>query len=381
MSEEENRGVTVAEATAEADTDVEAAATDTATEADVDTGDGASGAEAGETTVAVEASEETGTASAEESEPEAAVAEEPAEEAPEAEEAEEPAELEEPEAAAAEEVEEAGEEAQEAAAEAEEKPAGAEAEAEAEKEPAEKPKPKRKKKKKTPLSELTSGAETSGRVVGIADFGAFVDIGADTDGLVHISELSEGRVKKVSDVVSVGQQIDVWIKDVDVNKERISLSMKSKPDYRLRDLKPGMVVEGVVTGIRNYGAFVDIGSETEGLVHVSEMAEGYVNKPSELVSAGEEIEVRIKKVDRRRRRISLSMKGVGPSASPPPSQDEVADQPTAMELAMRRALGNLEEEIDETSEAQGELDVKDASRDELSDVFNRMLNEYDEESN
>ncbi|MBS1253503.1 MAG: 30S ribosomal protein S1 [Anaerolineales bacterium] len=376
MSEEENRGVTVAEATAEANTDVEAATTDTVTEADVDTGDGAPGAEAGETTVAAEASEEADTASAEESETEAAVVEEPAEaevEAPEAEEAEGPAELEEPEAAVAEEVEETDEEAQEATAEAAEEPGGAEKEAE------EKPKPKRKKKKKTPLSELTSGAETSGRVVGIADFGAFVDIGADTDGLVHISELSEGRVKKVSDAVSVGQQIDVWIKDVDVNKERISLSMKSKPDYRLSDLKPGMVVEGVITGIRNYGAFVDIGSETEGLVHVSEMAEGYVNKPSELVSVGEELEVQVKKVDRRRRRISLSMKGVGHSMSPPPSRDEVADQPTAMELAMRQALGNLEEEIDETSEAQGERDAKGASRDELSDVFNRMLSEYDED--
>lgn len=230
----------------------------------------------------------------------------------------------------------------------------------------------------TPLSELVPGAELTGRVVGIADFGAFVDIGAETDGLVHISELSEDRVKKVTDVVSVSQKVNVWIKDVDVGKERISLSMKSKPKYQLRNLKPGMVVEGTVTGIRNYGVFVDIGSETEGLVHVSEMAEGYVNKPSELVSRGDEIEVRIKKVDRRRRRINLSMKGLGPSVSPPPQQqEEESSMPTTMELAMRRALGELETETEEGPDVP--VDVEEANRDELSEVFTRMLQEYRED--
>lgn len=279
-----------------------------------------------------------------------------------------------------------GEETETEEAEAEEAPAemepstaeAEEAPPEEEKEEPEK-KPKKRKRKKTPLSELKPGTEMSGRVVGIADFGAFVDVGAETDGLVHISELSEDRVKKVSDVVSVGQQVDVWIKDVDVEKERISLSMRPKPDYRLRDLKPGMVVDGVVTGIREYGVFVDIGSETEGLVHVSEMAEGYVDKPSQLVSVGEDVEVQVKKVDRRRRRISLSMKGLSPAAPPPPSEEESAAMPTAMELAMRRALGDLEEEIEETSPSEADVDVDDASRDELSGVFSRMLREYRED--
>ena len=226
---------------------------------------------------------------------------------------------------------------------------------------------------KMALSELNAGTEMTGRVVGIADFGAFVDVGADTDGLIHISELSDGRVKKVSDVVSVGQQVDVWIKDVDADQERISLSMRPKPKYRLRDLKPGMVVAGMVTGVRDYGVFVNIGSETEGLVHVSEMAEGYVSKPSELVSPGDDVEVRIKKVDRRRRRISLSMKGFG---APARSQEEEPGEPTptAMEVAMRRALGEIEEHIDEAADAR--IDVEEASRDELGDVFARMLRDY-----
>ncbi|MFQ5593455.1 MAG: S1 RNA-binding domain-containing protein [Anaerolineae bacterium] len=226
---------------------------------------------------------------------------------------------------------------------------------------------------KTALNELQAGAEIAGRVVGIADFGAFVDIGAATDGLIHISELSDGRVKKVSDVVSVGQQVSVWIKDVDVDQERISLSMRPKPKYRLRDLKPGMVVEGTVTGVRDYGVFVDIGSETEGLVHVSEMAEGYVSKPSEMVSSGDDVEVRIKKIDRRRRRISLSMKGFSAPAHQQ-AQEPEEESPTSMELAMRRALGVLEEQVEETVTER--IDVEEASRDELGDVFARMLRDY-----
>ncbi len=230
---------------------------------------------------------------------------------------------------------------------------------------------------KTPLSALEAGTEVTGRIVGIADFGAFVDIGAETDGLIHISELSDGRVNKVSDVVSIGQQVTVWIKDVDEEKERISLSMRPKPKYQLRDLKPGMVVEGTVTGVRDYGVFVDIGAETEGLVHVSEMAESFVSKPSELVAPGDEVEVRIKKVDRRRRRISLSMKGFG-APSPPPEPQQQEPLPTAMELAMRRALGELEEEIEEAS--QERIDVEETSRDDLGDVFARMLREYQEDT-
>jgi ribosomal protein S1 len=267
------------------------------------------------------------------------------------------------------EAQETTEESEAATRDTAEKPAGEEVAA-AKQEPE---KEKKAPEPKTPLSELEVGTELTGRVVGIADFGAFVDIGAETDGLIHISGLSDGRVKKVSDVVSVGQQVNVWIKDVDTDHERISLSMRHKPRYRLRDLKPGMIIDGRVTGIRDYGIFVDIGSETEGLVHVSEMADGYVSKPSELVSAGDDVEVRIKKVDRRRRRISLSMKGFGSAVRPrEPEPEEV--MPTAMELAMRRALGELEEHIEEASHEQ--IDVEETSREELGDVFARMLRDY-----
>lgn len=266
------------------------------------------------------------------------------------------------------------EESEAATAETAEKLAGDEPAPEEAVEAEQKPKKDKKKRKpRTPLSELEAGTEVTGRIVGIAEFGAFVDIGAETDGLIHISELTDGRVNKVSDVVSIGQRVSVWIKDIDTDQERISLSMRPKPKYRLRDLKPGMVVAGTVTSVRDYGVFVDIGAETEGLVHVSEMSDGYVSKPSELVSTSDEVEVRIKKVDRKRRRISLSMKGLGPSVPPPEPQPE-EPMPTAIELAMRRALGELEEEIEQTSDLQ--IDIEETSRDELGDVFSRMLREY-----
>lgn len=365
MSQEKKEKTIVAEATVGADTSKTVSA------------------EAGEPPDAEEA-KATGESSAEDTEVPDVEDTESVSETTVAEAAEEPA-SEEPEeevTAAVSEVEEAAEKPEEVVAQAEEEPAverpAAEETVAAEKEPEEEEKPEKEEKEpepEIPLSELEAGAEVTGRVVGIAKFGAFVDIGAETDGLVHISELSEGRVNKVSDVVSVGQEISVWIKDVDTDQERISLSMKPKPKYRLRDLKPGMVVEGTVTGIRNYGVFVDIGAETEGLVHVSEMAEGYVNQPSQLVSSGEDVEVRVKKVDRRRRRISLSMKGLGPSVPPPTPQQEEPG-PTAIELAMRQALDELEER--EGPEAQ--VDVEDASRDELSEVYTRMLRNYREDA-
>lgn len=241
---------------------------------------------------------------------------------------------------------------------------------------AEEPRRKARRSPKTPLEKLEPGSEVVGRVVSIAEFGAFVDIGAETDGLVHISELSEGRVEKVADVVSLGDEVKVWIKDVDVEQGRISLSMRPKPKYRLQDLKQGMVLDGVVTGVRDYGIFVDIGAETEGLVHVSEMADKYISEPSELVSLGEEVQVRIKKVDRKRRRISLSMKGLRSQPPPSPPKEE-EPMPTAIELALRQALGELGAEMEDTTEdlpSSGRT-----SRDDLGEVFARMLREYREQ--
>jgi small subunit ribosomal protein S1 len=184
---------------------------------------------------------------------------------------------------------------------------------------------------------LEPGMQVQGKVVRLERFGAFVDIGAQTDGLVHVSEMATGRVSKPSDVVSEGDQVSVWIKDVDKKSRRISLTLLEPPEVDIRALRPDMAFTGKVVRIESFGAFVDIGAGRDGMIHVTEMGRGYVGSPSEIVSVGDEVQVRVLEVDARRGRISLSMKDL-------PTDEYMIDEeeeelPTAMELALRAAMG------------------------------------------
>ena len=152
------------------------------------------------------------------------------------------------------------------------------------------------------------GQEVEGTVKRVTDFGAFVDIGVGRDGLVHVSEMSPGRVAKASDLVKQGDIVTVWIKELDREKNRISLSMIAPGTLTMRDLEEGMVVAGKVTRLERYGAFVDVGVGRDGMLHVKEMGRGYVEKPEDVVNVGDEIQVQVVGVDRRRGRIDLSMK-------------------------------------------------------------------------
>jgi len=185
---------------------------------------------------------------------------------------------------------------------------------------------------------LTRGMEMQGRVRRLADFGAFVDIGVGTDGLLHISEIDPSRrVAKIADAVSVGDEITVWIKDLDRKSNRISLTM-----VPINDLEQGMTINGKVTRLAPYGAFVDIGVGREGMLHVREMGDGYVRAPDDVVSIGEQLNVRIVSVDKRRARIDLSIKGLHPKTEMMETSEEVEEEepPTLMELALREAMGD-----------------------------------------
>ena len=193
------------------------------------------------------------------------------------------------------------------------------------------------------ILDLEPGMELKGRVKSITDFGAFVDLGIAQDGLVHISELVPRRVEKVSDVVHVGDEVRVWVKKVDKKRGRISLTMVKPVTRRFRDLKPNTLLEGVVTRIEPYGVFVDIGTRRDGLVHVSELTEGYIDSPGDIVSVGDKVQVRVLKVDRKARKVDLSMKEFTEPpkpAQPEPAQEEVEDglAPTAMALAFQAAI-------------------------------------------
>jgi len=186
-------------------------------------------------------------------------------------------------------------------------------------------------------NDLEPGIKTEGKVLRLEKFGAFVDIGAETDGLVHVSEMGKGRVDKPSDVVSEGDVIKVWVKDADRKSRRISLTMVEPPEVDIRSLKPEMMLKGKVVRLENFGAFVDVGAGRDGMIHVTEMGRGYVGSPSEIVSVGDEVEVRVLEVDARRGRISLSMKDL-PTDEFQIEGEEEEDLPSSMELALRSAM-------------------------------------------
>ena len=163
----------------------------------------------------------------------------------------------------------------------------------------------------TSSSNLKPGERRKGVVSSVVNFGAFVDLGG-MDGLVHVSELSWKHVDHPSSVVSVGDEVDVQVLDVDLDKERISLSLKatqSDPWQEFADgHQVGELVYGRITKLVPFGAFVQVGDGIEGLVHISEMAAHHVDLPEQVVTPGEELWVKIIDIDLQRRRISLSIK-------------------------------------------------------------------------
>ena len=169
----------------------------------------------------------------------------------------------------------------------------------------------RKHERQDILVKLQKGQILKGAVSSIVDFGAFVDLGG-IDGLVHISELSWSHVNHPSEVVAVGDQVEVMVLDVDMSRERISLGLKQTQDDPWKQLVQqfpvGTIVDGKVTKLVPFGAFVEIGDGVEGLVHISEMAKGHVEKPEDVVSVGLEVHVKVMDVDTDRRRISLSIR-------------------------------------------------------------------------
>jgi small subunit ribosomal protein S1 len=156
--------------------------------------------------------------------------------------------------------------------------------------------------------DLQRGLKLTGKIVKLEDFGAFVDIGAPKDGLVPVSAMAKTRVDKPSDLVKDGDEITVWIVKASKKENRIGLSMVEPPAVDWSDIKVGQSFNGKVTRVENFGAFVDIGAEREGMVHVSEMESGYVSRPSDVVKVGQEVEVRVIEINPKKRQIKLTMK-------------------------------------------------------------------------
>lgn len=228
------------------------------------------------------------------------------------------------------------------------------------------------------LDEIEPGKEYEGVVRNIQAYGAFVDIGAESDGLVHISELRDGYVEKVEDIVSVNEKITVRVKDVDAERGRISLTMREPggaPKQKktpLRQVREGEEYTGVVTSIVDFGAFIDIGATTDGLVHISELSDDRVNRVEDVVSEGEEVTVRVLNVDKRRKRISLSMRPPEETDFTYDEEDE-EDAPTLIELAFARAAEEAEEEEKRTTRQKKARNNSSG----LSDIIRRTIDDHE----
>lgn len=197
------------------------------------------------------------------------------------------------------------------------------------------------------IEELEPKTRLEGRIKKVGLHGAVVDVGLPYEGLLHISQLSGDReVDAVAEAVRVGDEVTVWVTEVHPDQRRISLTMVEPPDVTWEELHEGEIYSGKVTRIEQYGVFVDIGAKRPGLLHVREMSAGYVEHPSELVSVGDEIEVRLQRLDRRRQRIDLTRQGLEEDAvqeqqaEAPVEEEEVAEQQTAMEAALERAYAD-----------------------------------------
>ncbi len=193
------------------------------------------------------------------------------------------------------------------------------------------------------IEELEPKMKVAGKVLKTSLAGAIVDVGVGVPGVIHISKISKDSISRVSDVLKEGQDVEVWIQRTDPEKKKIELTMLEPLGLDWSDIRPEMELSGVVTRIEKYGVFVDIEAERPGLVHISEMAHGYVRTPTDIVQKGQEVAVKVLKVNRRKKQIKLSMKAL----EEPPVDEYVIEEdedekkeetPTAFEAALRNAM-------------------------------------------
>jgi ribosomal protein S1 len=214
-----------------------------------------------------------------------------------------------------------------------------------------------------PAAALEPKTKLSGKIIKTTLAGALVDIGQEVPGVIHISQLQKDPVNKVEDVVKEGQTVEIWVRRV--KKDRIELTMIQPLDYEWKEIQPDLAVKGKVVRLESYGAFVDFGAERPGLIHVSELARGFVKTASEVVKEGDEIEAKVLDVDRRKRQIRLSMKALQPEIveEEKPAPVEHFDRPQRED---RKARGDKRRAKGKRHDETYEMEVEGPSEPELT---------------
>ncbi len=184
---------------------------------------------------------------------------------------------------------------------------------------------------------LEVGAEVQGTVRRLGIYGALVDIGSGQDALLHISQLTQNEKRGIEDVARLGSEITAY-----VYKTRrdgyVALTLEKPPAVPWNTIRNGRTFRGEVIRVEDFGVFVDFGAERPGMVHVSEMSDGYVRAPSDVASVGQEVEVRVLKKNGRSRQIDLTMKSAPEAELVSLDDDEDEAVPTAMAQAFQRAM-------------------------------------------
>ena len=208
------------------------------------------------------------------------------------------------------------------------------------------------------FDELSVGDVIEGKVARMTNFGAFIDLGG-VDGLVHVSEISHERVSQPSDVLSVGEEVKVKVLGLDPERERISLSIKATQpgpwDAAAEKAPAGTVLEGTVKRVVDFGAFVEVFPGVEGLVHVSQISHKHIANPSDVLTAGDKVQVKVLDVNPERQRLSLSIKALEEA----PAREE-NDRPRRSRRPRQSAPTNYS-----TSEEEGSATLGDA----FGDIF------------
>jgi len=228
----------------------------------------------------------------------------------------------------------------------------------------------------TTIDNIAPKMHLKGVVKKIYLYGALVDVGVGRLGLLHISQISENHVKNVSDVLKEGDEIEVWVQEVDRQRGRIGLTMLEPPALTWGEIAVNNVYRGTVVRVEKFGAFVDIGAERPGLVHVSELAAGYVGSPSDVVSPGDEIEVKVIEVNRRKKQIDLSVRALEEPVVAVAAQEPEEDLPTAMELALRQALEGSGFSVPARQGKNKRRGKKSHRHEEREDIFLRTLQQH-----